>query len=216
MITLLAWADTYFILIISGASILVGNTLYPVFLRGIIWTLSKIVPKTTEIHHSLMFLLYHPRRCYLLLFPQKNTWYLLVIQVGINLLAWVLFIILNIGQTAVTTAIPNAGQRVMDGLYQAHGIRAAGFTIITISDVAPALQIFYMAIMYISAYPFIMSVRQTNIYEERSLGIDDSEKSGTEKSSSGSDMLAVSVPQRPYTCSRWTLTSICSQHLQPH
>jgi Trk-type K+ transport system membrane component len=80
----------------------------------------------------------------------------------------------------------------MDGLYQAHGLRAAGYSIITISSVAPALQVFYMVIMYISAYPFIMSVRQTNVYEERSLGIDDPSTSQLEKQDSGSSLLAVS------------------------
>jgi Trk-type K+ transport system membrane component len=190
--TCLAFADNYFILIVTGTAILIGNTLYPVFLRLVIWILSKIIPKDSEKHHSLAFLLHHPRRCYLLLFPKKNTWYLLTIQVGINLLAWVLFILLNLGYGPVNSSIPNAGQRVMDGLYQAHGLRAAGYSIITISSVAPALQVFYMVIMYISAYPFIMSVRQTNVYEERSLGIDDPSTSQLEKQDSGSSLLAVS------------------------
>lgn len=150
------------------------------------------------MHHSLAFLLHHPRRCYLLLFPQKNTWYLLFIQVGINLLTWFFFMILNLGQGPVISSIPDAGQRTMDGLYQAHGLRASGFYIIDISDVAPALQVFFLAVMYISAYPFILSVRQTNIYEERSLGIEeDREKSNVEQSS-GSDLLAVS-PSFPST-----------------
>ena len=178
----------------TGTSILIGNTLYPVFLRLIIWTLSKIIPKDSETHHSLMFLLHHPRRCYLLLFPKKNTWYLLFIQVGIDLLAWALFMILNLGQHAVNSSIPDSGQRTMDGLYQAQGLRASGFSIITLSDVAPALQVFFLAIMYISAYPFILSVRQTNVYEERSLGIEeDSEKSNAEQTS-GSNLLVVSPP----------------------
>jgi Trk-type K+ transport system membrane component len=166
-------------------------------LRLVIWLLSKTIPKDSETHHSLTFLLHHPRRCYLLLFPKKNTWYLLLIQVGINLLSWVLFILLNLDYDPVTSSIPNAGQRVMDALYQAHGLRAAGYYIIAISSVAPALQVFYMFVMYISAYPFIMSVRQTNIYEERSLGIDDSSKSQTENQGSGSSLLAVSESQKP-------------------
>jgi len=128
----------------------------------------------------------------LLLFPRKNTCYLLLIQVGINLLSWVLFILLNLHYAPVTSSIPDAGQRVMDGLYQAHGLRAAGYYIISISNVAPALQVFYLVVMYISAYPFIMSVRQTNVYEERSLGIDDARKSQMENKDSGSSLLAVS------------------------
>jgi hypothetical protein len=48
--------------------------------------------------------------------------------------------------------------------------------------------------MYISAYPFIMSVRQTKVYEERSLGIDDARKSQMENKDSGFSLLAVSKP----------------------
>jgi Trk-type K+ transport system membrane component len=115
-----------------------------------------------------------------------------LIQVGINLLSWVLFILLNLHYAPVTSTIPDTGQRVMDGLYQAHGLRAAGYYIISISDIAPALQIFYLVVMYISAYPFIMSVRQTNVYEERSLGIDNTGKSQMENRGSGSSLLTVS------------------------
>lgn len=164
-----ALADKYLVLVVTGAAILAGNTLYPVFLRLVIWTLSKIVPKQSSVYHSLSFLLHHPRRCYLLLFPSKNTWYLLGIQVSINLTAWVLWIILQINFEPIDPGIPT-GRRVMDGLYQAQSLRASGFYIINITSLAPALQIFYLAAMYISAYPIMMSLRHTNIYEERSLG----------------------------------------------
>ncbi|KAK5936819.1 hypothetical protein PMZ80_010938 [Knufia obscura] len=168
--------NNYLILIFTGMVILTGNTLYPVFLRGSIWLLSKLVPKGSETHHTLMFLLHHPRRCYLFLFPAKNTYILLLTQIAINLTAWVLFILLNINYTPVDPSIP-PGLRIFQGLYQAHGLRASGFYIINISDVAPALQFFYMVAMYISAFPIIMSVRTTNIYEERSIGQDDESKS---------------------------------------
>jgi Trk-type K+ transport system membrane component len=79
----------------------------------------------------------------------------------------------------------------MDGLYQAHGLRTSGYYIINISNVAPELQVFSLVVMYISAYPFIMSVRQMNIYEERSLGIDDVRKSQMENDDSGTSLPAV-------------------------
>jgi len=171
-------SNNYLILIFifTGMVILTGNTLYPVFLRGSIWLLSKLVPRGSEMHHSLMFLLHHPRRCYLFLFPAKNTYVLLVTQIAINLTAWVLFLILNMNYTPVDPLIP-PGLRVFQGLYQAHGLRASGFYIVLISDVTPALQFFYMVAMCISAFPIIMSVRTTNVYEERSIGQDDESKS---------------------------------------
>ncbi|KIW98805.1 uncharacterized protein Z519_00468 [Cladophialophora bantiana CBS 173.52] len=167
--------NNYIILIFTGMVIFTGNTFYPILLRLTIWLLSKIVPRNSETHHSLQFLLHHPRRCYLFLFPARNTYGLLCIQVAINLIAWVMFIVLNINYTPVDPLIPS-GLRVFQGLYQSVGLRSSGFYIILISDVAPALQFLYVIIMYISVFPILLSVRQTNIYEERSLGQDDSSK----------------------------------------
>ncbi|KAI9691945.1 MAG: hypothetical protein M1820_009653 [Bogoriella megaspora] len=169
-------SSNYLVLIFTGMAVLTGNVLYPVFLRGAVWSLSRLVPTHSPTHHALMFLLHHPRRCYLFLFPAKNTWILFGVQVGINLTAWVLFIILNINYTPIDPLIPG-GLRAFDGLYQSLGVRSSGFYITLISDVAPALQFFYMVTMYISAFPIIMSIRQTNIYEERSLGQADESKS---------------------------------------
>lgn len=169
-------SNDYLVLIATGTVILAGNTLYPVFLRGSIWILARLVPQGSEIHHTLMFLLHHPRRCYIFLFPAKTTLILLLSQVAIFLIAWVLFIILNINYTPIDPLIPT-GLRVFQGLYQAHGLRAAGFFVVLISDLAPALQLFYLVTMYISAFPLIMSLRTSNIYEERSIGQADEGKS---------------------------------------
>ena len=35
----------------------------------------------------------------------------------------------------------------------------------------PALLVSYLVMMYISVFPLAMSIRQTNVYEEKSLGI---------------------------------------------
>ena len=37
--------------------------------------------------------------------------------------------------------------------------------------VNPALLVSYLIMMYISVYPIAMSIRGTNVYEEKSLGI---------------------------------------------
>lgn len=161
-------STNYLILICTGIGILPGNTLYPVFLRTTIWGLSKVVSAGSKMHHSLLFLLQHPRRCYLFLFPARDTYILLAVQITINLAAWILFIVLNIHYTPVDPLIP-AGFRVFQGLYQSISLRASGFYVVLISDVAPSLQFFYMIVMYISAFPNIMSLRQSNVYEERCL-----------------------------------------------
>ncbi|KAK5085791.1 hypothetical protein LTR05_005079 [Lithohypha guttulata] len=167
--------DNYLVLIFIAVTILAGNTLYPIFLRAIIWLSLKAVPEDSEMHHSLMFLLHHPRRCYLFLFPRKQTLILLLAQVGIHLVAWLMFVILNIGYAPVGQQM-STGLRWFDGLFQAHGLRESGFYIIQMSDIAPALQFAYMILMYTSAMPLIMSIRTTNVYEERSIGQEDENK----------------------------------------
>ncbi|KAL9103512.1 MAG: hypothetical protein Q9187_008999 [Circinaria calcarea] len=163
----------YLILIVIGALILIGNTQYPVFLRLTVWTLSKIVRQNSELHKTLCFILNHPRRCFIYLFPSTITWCLFAVQLTIDIIVWVLFIILNIGVPAVES-IPG-GTRTIDALFQALGARTSGFFIITISSVAPALQVTYLAAMYISSLPIIVSLRRSNIYEEQSLGIERSD-----------------------------------------
>ncbi|KAI5240308.1 TrkH-domain-containing protein [Aureobasidium subglaciale] len=65
----------------------------------------------------------------------------------------------------------NTGHQTLVGLFQSLGVRVGGLYAVLVSDTAPSVQIMYLAGMYISAFPIIISLRQTNIYEERSLGI---------------------------------------------
>ena len=168
--TLLAFQGFYLVLLVIGMVTIAGNTFFPSFLRLMIWILSILVPTHSRLHHDLQFLLQHPRRCFILLFPAINTWTLTILQGGINLGLWVLFIILQIDYPAVSS-IP-AGNRVIDGLFQAPGVRTSGYSIIGMSEIAPALLVVYTGAMYISGLPIIVSVRSSNVYEEKSLGID--------------------------------------------
>lgn len=67
------------------------------------------------------------------------------------------------------------GTRTAVGLFTSLGLRTGGFYAVTISFLAPALQVFYIVVMYISSFPIIMALRQTNTYEERSIGLDGSD-----------------------------------------
>ena len=169
-VSMIPFNSNWLILIVTGAGIIAGNTFYPIFLRSYLWIMSKLINKDSECHHSIAFLLHHPRRCYLWLFDGRTTWILAATQLGLILGEWLLFEILNINQTAVD-AWP-VGTRIMDGLYQTFGTRSSGFYVITISSLAPAVQVIYMIVMYFSVYPLLISLRTTNIYEERSVGLD--------------------------------------------
>ena len=52
----------------------------------------------------------------------------------------------------------------------------------SIAALHPAVQVSYMLMMYISVFPIAISVRRTNVYEEKSLGLysgDDLEDDGS-------------------------------------
>ncbi|KAF2623097.1 potassium transport protein-like protein 1 [Macroventuria anomochaeta] len=164
-----------YILIIAGALALIGQTQFPIFLRLTIWMMKKCVPKGSRLHNTLQFLLQHPRRCFIYLFPSRQTWYLLAIQITIDINAWLCFEILNIGMLDIET-LPT-GTRTLDGLFQATGLRTSGAYIIAFSSLAPACLVAYLVIMYISSYPLVMTLRKTNTYEERSIGLDEGDDS---------------------------------------
>jgi potassium uptake Trk family protein len=164
-----------FILITAGALAFLGQTQFPIFLRLTIWIMKKMCPKESRFRNTLDFLLQHPRRCFLYLFPSKETWYLLFIQTSIDITAWLCFEILNIGMLDVE-AMPT-GARILNGLFQASGLRTSGAYIIAFSSLAPACLVVYLIIMYCSSYPLVLTLRKTNTYEERSIGLQEHDSS---------------------------------------
>lgn len=158
-----------FILMIGSFLIIVGNTGFPIFLRCIIWVMSKIVPRGTGLWEELMFLLDHPRRCFTLLFPSSATWWLFFVLVVLNVVDVVSFLVLDIHNPVVEDLPWNI--RVVDGIFQASSTRTAGFSCLPVNLIHPAVQTLTMIMMYISVYPIAISIRGTNVYEEKSLGI---------------------------------------------
>ncbi|POS71411.1 hypothetical protein DHEL01_v210196 [Diaporthe helianthi] len=184
---MIPFQGAYFVLITMGLMILAGNTAYPLFLRLIIWTGLKLLKAVTvedsceTLKTTLEFILKYPRRVYTNLFPSRPTWWLFFMLVWLNAVDWVAFELLNLRNPAITS-IPT-GSRILDGLFQALAVRSGGFYIVPISQVYIGLQILYVIMMYISVYPVVITIRHSNIYEERSLGI----YSGDESSASDSD-----------------------------
>ncbi|KAJ5901601.1 hypothetical protein N7495_002129 [Penicillium taxi] len=149
-------------LLTLGFMILAGNTLYPCFLRLIIWTMRKLLPDRPNWHcwrTTLDFILDHPRRVYTNLFPSRHTWYLLGTIIILNGVDWAAFEILAIGNKEIDE-LPTE-YRVLDGLFQALAVRAGGFYVVTIANLRQGLLVLYV----------LVTIRNTNVYEERSLGI---------------------------------------------
>ncbi|KAJ1025198.1 hypothetical protein NDA16_002703 [Ustilago loliicola] len=161
--------DAYFLLIPMGFLILAGNTGFPILLRFFIWTISICVPSSSRIYETLRFLLDHPRRCFVYLFPSSQTWFLFFVLVLFNSVDWLAFLILDIGNPVIEQI--KLSIRVFDGLFQSIAVRAAGFTVVSLLALAPAVQFLYVIMMYLSPFPLALSVRSTNVYEEKSLGV---------------------------------------------
>lgn len=168
----------------------------------------KVCPEGSRFRNTLNFLLQHPRRCFLYLFPSRETWYLLIIQVAIDITAWLCFEILNIGMTDVDS-LPT-GTRILDGLFQATGLRTSGAYIISFSSLAPACLVAYLVIMYISSYPMVLTLRKTNTYEERSIGLQEHDGSAEGIAGHLQKQLAYDIWfQVPYLITRYTHIMQC-------
>lgn len=111
-----------FPLLVAITLILVGNTAYAILLRFIIWVLYKTTPRTKPMRREgLRYLLDHPRRCYTLLFPSTQTWWLLMIVVTITVVEVICFLALDFW-LPVLQELPWAS-RVLDGVFQSVATR---------------------------------------------------------------------------------------------
>lgn len=163
-------SNAYLLLIPAMVLILVGNTAYPVMLRFIIWTLAQCVSQGSRLYETLRFLLDHPRRCFVYLFPRENTWFLFFLVLGLTILDWFFLMILDLSRRKESFS---DGAWVFDALFQSVATRAAGFQTFNTLDLAPAEQMMQVFMMYLAVFPVTMAVRTTNVYEEGSLGLYD-------------------------------------------
>ena len=159
-----------------------GNTFYPVLLRLVIWTMSKLVPTHSTIKEPLQFLLDHPRRCYTLLFPSQTTWILFGILLVMNSIDVLLIIVLDINNVAVND-LP-MGPRILSAIFQSASSRHTGTATLNLALVNPAVQFSLVVMMYIAIFPIAISIRASNTYEEKSLGIYGREESVNESNGS--------------------------------
>ncbi|OBT57870.1 hypothetical protein VE04_02203 [Pseudogymnoascus sp. 24MN13] len=173
---MIPFQTSIYMLTTMGLLILAGNTAYPLFLRLILWSMLKLLTRIypaedqyADYKTTLRFILTYPRRVYTNLFPSSQTWWLLLMLIVLNGIDWAAFELLNIGNS-LTSTIPERF-RVLDGLFQALAVRSGGFYVTSIANLRIGLQVLYVIMMYISAYPVVITMRHSNVYEERSLGI---------------------------------------------
>ncbi|EWY79271.1 hypothetical protein FOYG_17552 [Fusarium oxysporum NRRL 32931] len=152
--------DATFPMIIMTFLAYAGYNFYPIFLRLIIWTFYKLVPKNSALRGPLAFLLEHPRRCCMLLFPSRPTWILLGILLFINFFDVLLLIVLDLDNPSVTE-LPLA-RRILAAIFQAASSRHTGTSTFDLSELNPAAQFSLLVMMYISVYPIALTIRASN------------------------------------------------------
>ena len=167
--SMISFGTAIFPMMLMTFLIVIGNTGFPCMLRFSIWFLSKCVPRGSGLWEELRFLLDHPRRCFTLLFPGPATWWLFAVLVVLNGVDLMFFVVLDLKDPVITSMKPFI--RFVDGLFQASSTRTAGFGVVNLAELHPAIQVSYLIMMYISVFPIAISMRRTNVYEEKSLGI---------------------------------------------
>ncbi|KAK7408832.1 hypothetical protein QQX98_009018 [Neonectria punicea] len=163
---------SYFVVITMGLMILAGHTAFPILLRFIIWSrlmVLRAVNRRWDVLESSHFLLDHPRRVYVYLWPRNTTWWLLFMLILLNSINWVSFVLFGLGNLDIES-IPT-GPRVLAGLFQALSVRFGGFHITNISNLHIGLQVLYAIAISIPAHLIKTTSRRTRVYEEQSLGI---------------------------------------------
>lgn len=186
--SLLSFYTAKYFLLITSVIMFVGYSGFPCTLRFVLWVMHQLTDPRKSTHESLTFLLEHPRRCFTLLFPATSTWWLLAINIILYCSDLFFYVVLGLSNNPFKAM--HWGDRVVTGVFQAASTRTSGFTVINLATIHPAIQVSYAIMMYISVFPIAMSMRNTNVYEEKSLGVykvpTDSEESESSTSSSSS------------------------------
>ncbi|PCG88493.1 Cation transporter [Penicillium occitanis (nom. inval.)] len=118
---------------------------------------------------DLQFILDHPRRCYTLLFPSQLTWILFDIIFLLKFVDVLLVILLDLHNPAVNSL--SLGPRILAAIFQAASARNTGTSSFNLANVNPAVQFSLVIMMYIAILPIAISIRSSNTYEERALGV---------------------------------------------
>ncbi|KAK7973599.1 hypothetical protein PG989_015447 [Apiospora arundinis] len=180
--SMITFRDATWPLLVMTFLAFAGNTLYPVLLRLCIYVIYKLVPTRSSAKESLRFLLDHPRRCYTLLFPSRPTWILFSIVFALNFVDVLLIVALDLDNPAVNDLA--MGPRIVSAVFQAASSRHTGASTLNLASINPAVQFSLLVMMYIAILPIAISIRSSNAYEERALGVYESQRSLDETNAS--------------------------------
>ncbi|PSN73777.1 TrkH-domain-containing protein [Corynespora cassiicola Philippines] len=185
--------SSYYILTVVTILSLAGPAAFPVFVRFLIWTMSALLnlfSKDKEYgvwKEGFDFILRFPRRVYTSMFPARDTWAFIATFGGFVITDWILILVLGIGNPTME-AIP-LGRRIFISLFEGFSIPSGGYAIVAPSAMYFSVQVLWLVIFYTAAYPHIITMRRTNVYEERSLGIYEGDETEVEQLHSATSSL---------------------------
>jgi Trk-type K+ transport system membrane component len=155
---MVAWSRSPVPLLVAAYLTLAGNTAFPILIRVIVYLCYVTANKKEKPVYE--HLLQHPRRYFTHLFLKKQTWWLFVSLVVINLLQFVAFLLLDWNSPAVEGMSP--GLKLLNCFFSSIVTRTSGFNSLDITLLNPAMLVLYAAIMYISSTPVVVTVRTTD------------------------------------------------------
>lgn len=165
--SLQSFKDAKYLLVITTFLMIIGYSGFPCLLRLTIWLMQQLSDPRGELHESVTFLLEHPRRCFTLLFPSNPTWWLFFIIIILNCIDVFFYLVLDINNPHFLGL--SWASHVMDAIFSSSATRTSGLSVVDLNILHPAVVVIYAIMMYISIYPITISVRNTNVYEERPL-----------------------------------------------
>jgi Trk-type K+ transport system membrane component len=153
---LVQFASNTFFLLSASLLILVGNIGYPLVMYGNVYLLHRIYGAKEP---AFAFLLARPRKCFTHLFNRASTLILLGVMVFTTFFEFFLFLALDYNEAYIQSFPPPV--RALVGWFQAISTRCAGFNSIDIGQTAPAMQLVYAVMMYLTVYPFALTIRRS-------------------------------------------------------
>jgi Trk-type K+ transport system membrane component len=185
--------SSYYVLTIVTILSLAGPASFPVFVRFLLWSMSTLLDLLSKDKEygkwkeGFEFILRFPRRVYTSMFPSRDTWLFIATFGSFVATDWVLILILSIGNP--TMEVIPLGRRIFISLFEGFSIPSGGYAIVSPSAMYFDVQVLWLVIFYTAAYPHIITMRKTNVYEERSLGIYEGDEAEVEQLHSASSSL---------------------------
>ncbi|KLU92620.1 potassium transporter 1 [Magnaporthiopsis poae ATCC 64411] len=214
-----------FVLTIVTILSLAGNAAYPAFVRGTVYVsrlgfkygIARYGPAGHDYgvwEEAFDFILKYPRRLFMLMFPSRQNLVFVGFFSTLVAVNWVGLLVLNIGNPLFDDTPYPGRAGIM--LFQAVAAMASGLGIFNISGLWFGLLVLLVVTMYLSAYPEIIVMRNSNVYEERSLGLySTAEAQKQDEEEDAAAEMTVIAPLLSPSSAAGSHTSALSRSLQP-